>query len=353
MKKFKILIVDDSVVYRSQVRAALQDIPWVEIVGAVSNGKIALERIIQTPPDILILDLEMPEMDGLETLKELRRRAIKCKVIVFSSASKRGAEITLESLRLGASDFVAKPGSSDIGDIFVHGNPAERIRELILPKLEALCPNQEKSSVDELNEKKYLNINWETFKPEIVVIGSSTGGPTVLEKIFSELKLAVKCPIVIVQHMPPVFTATFAERLGRVSGLPAAEAVDGMAINNGHIYVAPGGYHVRLKGTRDRVTMMLDQGPLIHSVRPAVDPLFETAASIYKDRCLGIVLTGMGADGRDGAIAVKQSGGAMVIQSEKSCTVFGMPGAVFSVGAYDKIAEPDEITKLIGEKVGF
>lgn len=353
--KVKVLIADDSVVYRSQIRAALQEQPWIEILGVASNGRLALERISQTKPDLLILDLEMPEMDGLETLKEMRERGISCRVIVFSSASKRGAEITLEALRLGASDFVAKPGAADSGGFLTDGHPTERIKGLILPKVEALFPGRETTLSESSRpdtDDKYPKMIWDLFRPDIVVIGSSTGGPTVLEKIFSNLRSAVHCPIVIVQHMPPVFTASFAERLGRISGLPAFEAAQGMALEKGHIYVAPGGYHLRLKGNRDQVFLSLDQGPHIHSVRPAVDPLFATAAAIFKERCLAFVLTGMGNDGKDGAVAIKQVGGAVVIQSKESCAVFGMPGAVFSAGAYDKIADPEEIVDLLRDKVG-
>ena len=349
MKKITVLIADDSVVYRSQIREALKDIPQLEIAGAASNGRLALERLSQVACDLLILDLEMPEMDGIETLKEIRKRNLTCKVLVFSSASKRGAEITMEALRLGASDFITKPDSTNL----TGENPALRIQNLLLPKIKALYPDNCTSEVK--TPPKTLNSNfpdviWSLFSPGIVVIGSSTGGPTVLEHIFSQLSGPLKCPIIIVQHMPPIFTATLAERISKLCGIPAKEASHGEVLEK-IIYIAPGNYHLRLEGTSSRTVLLLDQKEQINSVRPAVDPLFQTAASIFKNKCLGFVLTGMGADGRDGAVGVKEHGGVMVIQEEKSCVVFGMPGAVYAAGAYDKIETPDGIISILQDKV--
>ena len=349
MKKISVLITDDSVVYRSQIREALRDIPQLDIAGAASNGRLALERLSQVSCDLLILDLEMPEMDGIETLKEIRKRNLSCKVLVFSSASKRGAEITMEALRLGASDFITKPDSTNL----TGENPAVRIQNLLLPKIKALYPEQwaseEKPALKTITSN-YPNVIWSLFSPDIVVIGSSTGGPTVLEHIFSKINGPLKCPVIIVQHMPPIFTATLAERISKLCGIPAKEASHGEVLENS-IYIAPGNYHLRLEGTTSRTVLLLDQKEQINSVRPAVDPLFQTAASIFKNKCLGIVLTGMGADGRDGALSVKAEGGVMVIQEEKSCVVFGMPGAVYAAGAFDKIESPDGIISILQDKV--
>ena len=357
MDKVKVLIADDSVIYRSQIRAALQGVARVEVVGAASNGRLALERLSQSKVDLLILDLEMPEMSGIETLKEINRLGLKCKVLVFSAVSKRGAEITLDALRLGASDFITKPSSENPqSEQSAPTDPSQRIRDLLVPKLEALFSDlASQSSGAPATVKpggKYPTITWDLMKPKIIVIGSSTGGPTVLERIFADLSGPLHCPIVIAQHMPPVFTATLAERLSRLSGIPAREASHGTVLEPNHIYVAPGDFHARLKGTPQQTTILLDQGPQINSVRPAVDPLFETAAEIYKDRCLGMVLTGMGADGREGAEHIKRQGGAVVIQNAESCVVFGMPGAVFAVGAYDRIATPSEIVAILKDKAG-
>ncbi len=348
-EKVKVLIVDDSVVYRTQVKAVLQALPEFEVIAVASNGRLGIDRMAQTSIDLVILDLEMPEMDGIATLKEMRRLGLKSKVVVFSSHSKRGAEITMEALSLGASDFVTKPdGSSE-------GNPQDKIKALLVPTLKALFANHFTVAKQEVPTLKpsgsYPAILWDLMKPQIVVIGSSTGGPNALEKIFSQIHGPLNCPIVIAQHMPPIFTATLIERLGKISGIPASEAKDGEELEKNHLYIAPGNYHLRLKSTLGKVTLHLDQGEQINFVRPAVDPLFDTAASIFKDRCLGIVLTGMGSDGKVGAEIIKSRGGAMMIQEPKSCVVFGMPGAVHASGAYDRMGTLEEIASVLQEKV--
>lgn len=341
------LIVDDSVVYRSRIRAALEPLPWIEIQGVASNGRLALERLSQSMPDLLVLDLEMPELDGIATLREMQKRGLQCKVIVFSSVSKRGAEITLEALQLGASDFIAKPGGGP-GD----SSPEQKIRDLMEPRLRALFPEQSNSITEAFSTKPgaYPSQMWSLFHPKAVVIGSSTGGPNVLEKIFSFLAPPLRCPILITQHMPPVFTAMLAERLQRVSGIPAAEAVHGEELHAGRIYIAPGGLHLRLVQEDGRITCALDSGPMLNSVRPAVDPLFETAAEIFGSSCLGIVLTGMGSDGRIGAEAIKRSGGVVLIQDAATSVVYGMPGAVLAAGAYDRVLNPEAIVRALTEK---
>jgi two-component system chemotaxis response regulator CheB len=188
------------------------------------------------------------------------------------------------------------------------------------------------------------------YQPKIIVIGSSTGGPTVLESIFSRITGPLRCPILIAQHMPPVFTASLAERIQKVSGIPTYEAKHNQVIDPGSIYVAPGNFHMRIKNENGVLITALDQGPLENSVRPAVDPLFQSAANLYGSGCLGIVLTGMGADGKLGAERIKETGGAVLIQSEESCVVFGMPGAVMAVGAYDQILSPDQIVEILRDK---
>jgi two-component system chemotaxis response regulator CheB len=348
--KIKILIADDSVVYRSQIRSALGGIPRVDFVGASPSGKLTLERLSQTTVDLVILDLEMPDMSGMETLRAIRKAGHSCKVLVFSSSTEKSAQTTLEALQCGATDFINKPDSSAPS---VGGDPSVRIRELLDPKIQSLFPEvpPDLDAFAKLPSNPiFPKIHWEIFKPKIIVIGSSTGGPGVLEKILVDLPAPLDCPIVIAQHMPPVFTATFASRLSSISGIPAREAEHGKLLEKNTISVAPGDFHLRLTGTPDQTRMMLDQGPKIHSVRPAVDHLFQSASEIFKDRCLGFVLTGMGYDGRAGAIAIKKSGGAIVIQNERSCVVFGMPGAVHEAGAFDRIASPSEIAQIIKEK---
>lgn len=368
MTTLKVLVADDSVVYRSQIRAALAGIPGIEVVAVAPNGKLALDRLGQSAIDLLTLDLEMPVLDGLQTLAAMKERGLATKVLVFSSQSKRGAEITMEALRLGAADFVPKPGGAG-GDSPLAGgaHPTETIRALLVPKIQALFPRAggagapaagpapraaapPPSAGAQTAPAAYPKIIWDLFQPQIIVIGSSTGGPTALEKIFAEMKGPYRCPIVITQHMPPLFTAALADRLGKLAGVRAKEAQHGETPEANTIYLAPGDYHLRIKATAGAVNFSLDKGPLVQSVRPAVDPLFATATEVYRNKVLGIVLTGMGADGRDGAIAVKNAGGAILIQEKESCVVYGMPRAVQESGAYDRIVALEEIARLIGTK---
>jgi two-component system chemotaxis response regulator CheB len=268
---------------------------------------------------------------------------VAAKVIVLSAQTKAGAENTLAALRLGAVDFIAKPALDPKA-----GSPAETIRAHLapkvlqfaaqvsapLPRIAPVAPPAPSGQIATAATASFAPVNWRTFSPAIVTIASSTGGPAALEQLFSQLRGPLACPILIAQHMPPVFTATLAERLARTSGLPVAEAQAGEPLVPGRVYMAPGDYHLRVSVSGK--TINLDQGPQRNSVRPAADYLFESAAAAFGARTLGIVLTGMGADGRDGAVAIKKAGGAVVIQDRISCVVFGMPGAVAEARAQDQ-----------------
>lgn len=346
------LIVDDSVVFRSQISAALEGIPGVIVGGIAATGKIALQKLLQDRFDLIILDLEMPEMSGIELLEQMREREIYAKVIVFSAFSERGAEITLDALRLGASDFVTKPSADDpeIRDL----DPREKIRRLLAEKIRELFA--ERAVISNLMGQSLLGstkksrpvVHWEAFAPKVIVIGSSTGGPNALEEIFSHIPASIPCPILIAQHMPPVFTASLADRIGKVCGIPTAEGQDLEFLEPNRIYVAPGNFHMQLSGSAQSTRIQLSQGPMEHSVRPAVDPLFVSAARIFGKRCLGIILTGMGEDGKIGSGAIKNAWGKVVIQDQASSIVFGMPGAVFAAGTYDQVADLKTIAKIIG-----
>ena len=316
----RVLIVDDSLVVRTAIRAALQGDARIEVVGTASNGHIALEMLEQKQVDLVILDLEMPVLDGIHTLRALRKSGSLTKVIVFSSLTSRGSEMTLEALTHGAQDFLAKPKCE---------NPeraAAQFRAELLPKVLQFLPPASALPTrhpDSPPSRKEIS----TFRPRAIVIASSTGGPAALEKLFSELHGTLRVPIFITQHMPPVFTATFAKRLGEISGLPCKEASQGDVVKPG-IYVAPGDYHLTLKAEGAGQKIQLDKGPQQNSVRPAADPMFVSAAAIWTSSLLALVLTGMGEDGLSGCRSVKQAGGGVVIQDQASCVVFGMPGAV-------------------------
>lgn len=386
-RKVKVLIADDSVVYRTQLRNAVQMIDYVEVVGVAANGRLAVDKLAHFPVDLLILDLEMPELNGLQTLQEIRNRGIQVKTLLFSSHSKRGAEITMEALRLGASDFLAKPGSDGSTSAVVSNSasiqgvvdPAKRIQQLIQPKIEALFPvvsvGEVASSFNQVQlnreisktgfaasassaPKVYPKIIWEAVRPKVLVIGSSTGGPSALEKLFSTLIPPFNIPILITQHMPAIFTAALAERLGKILGVgkkidEVREGRHGEKLLPNRIYVAPGDFHMSLKQDGEDVVIELDQGPPENFVRPAVDPLFRTAAKIFRSNTIGVVLTGMGSDGKLGADSIKSAGGTVIIQNRESCVVYGMPGAVESVGAFDLKGDLEFIGQLISQKISL
>lgn len=336
LSKIKVLIVDDSVVFRTQIRSALESTEGVEVLGVAANGKIALEKMKVSIPDLMILDLEMPELNGIETLKEMKSLGLRTKVIVFSAVSQKGAQNTLDALNLGAVDFIPKP----------NGENNNTIQDLLIPKIQSLFELLPKES-GHTSPLKLGSYNWRSFKPEAILIGSSTGGPNALEKIFSQLQGPFQCPVFITQHMPPVFTASLATRISKLCHVPAEEGKDGEVVTPNKIYIAPGNFHMQLQKKLGLIRISLNQQDPENSVRPAVDQMFRSAASIYSGTCLGLVLTGMGKDGLSGVQNLKQSNNPIVIQDKESCIVFGMPGAIFEAGLYDSIQNIEGITAIL------
>jgi two-component system chemotaxis response regulator CheB len=347
----RVLIVDDSVVFRSQIKMALQEVPAIEVVGVANNGKIALEKLAQNSVDLVTLDMEMPEMGGLETLRAIRQKKFPARVIIFSSHTTRGSEAALDALSAGADDFVAKPVAEPGNDF---QSAATRIRSDLVPKMLQFFRSRGEETpaavADGLAPKKTANFSKRdlaTFLPSAVVIGSSTGGPPALEKCLTGISSPPRIPIFIAQHMPPVFTASLARRLQEITGIVAAEGKDRELVAPNRIYIAPGDFHMSLRKVENDVRIHLDQGPQRNSVRPAVDNLFESAAKVYGSRCLAVVLTGMGEDGRIGCRAIKEAGGGVMIQDKGSCVVFGMPGAVYADGTFDEIGDLAAVQKVI------
>ena len=336
LKKIRLLIVDDSVLFRSQIHLALKDCPEIEIVGSAANGKIALEKMLTQEIDVCTLDIEMPVLDGLATLKEMRVQGLRTRAIMFSSQNRSGAQKTMEAMRIGAVDFIAKPLPDD-----ALITPSEKIKEALLPKILSIFGV--KSILNPIQPIFHHKIIWETFNPEVLVIASSTGGPQALENFFQNIREPLPFPVLITQHMPPVFTASLAERIGVITGKVSREAVHGEVLKPNQIYIAPGNFHMKIVGAKNAPIIQLDQGDQRNYVRPCADYLFETAAKIFGRHTLGVVLTGMGRDGADGATAIKNAQGAVMIQSEESCVVFGMPGAVFESGHFDHIGTPQEL----------
>ncbi len=346
----KVLVVDDSIVFRTQISSSLKGIDGVEVVGSASNGKIALEKLEQLSVDLITLDMEMPEMNGMETLREIKKRGLKTKVIIFSSQTVRGAEKALEALSEGADDVVAKPSGEELN----FENAGDAVRAALIPKvMQFMRPvvtdvAPKITHIAPVVNKDLPKIKLTQFSPSIGVIASSTGGPTALESIFSNLKgHTLKKPLLIVQHMPPVFTQILAKRLTDISGLDVREAKDGEAIVPGRVYIAPGDFHMLLRRADKDTIIQLNQNAQRNSVRPAADYLFETAAELFSKNCFGVVLTGMGEDGALGAKRVRQAGGAVMIQNKESCIVFGMPGAVFANNDYDEIGDLAQISERV------
>jgi two-component system chemotaxis response regulator CheB len=340
----RVLIVDDSSVFRTQIRRALSDVPDIEVVGSASNGRIALQMLEQKPTDLVTLDLNMADMDGMETLREIRRRGLAVRVLVFAARSTRSAEDTIEALRCGADDFVLKPG----GDTLSIEHALEQVRSDLVPKIRqftaAMAPTAAREPVAKAAKispqalsKKPRDLA--TMRPMVVVVASSTGGPGALEALFASLPRPPRVPILVAQHMPETFTKFLAKRLADISGVACREAQNGEPPTPGTIYIAPGNFHMQLRSTPAGNRIALDQGPKVNSVRPAADLLFASAAELYGDACAAFVLTGMGSDGLEGARRIKNRGGAVMIQSKESCVVWGMPAAVHDAGAYDRIGD--------------
>jgi two-component system chemotaxis response regulator CheB len=351
MHRPRVLVVDDSVVVRRLVSKALEQEDEVEVVGVAADGSIALANIERLQPDVVILDVAMPVMDGLEALAAIRERWPSLPVIMFSTLTSRGAEVTLDALALGASDYVLKPSSADAS-----GAMAE-IRHQLLPRIAALLPEareaRERTRIAPPARPQRAapvrRASGPAGRVDVVAIGVSTGGPTALAKLIPALPAAVPVPILIVQHMPPMFTKILAERLDLKSALRVQEGVDGVRLQPGTVYVAPGDRHMEV-GSRDRLHVY--DGPHENSCRPSVDPLFRSVAAPFGPSALAIVLTGMGRDGLRGAEDVALARGHLVVQDEATSVVWGMPGFVSRAGLADAAlplaALPGEIVRRIG-----
>ena len=345
MQRARVLLVDDSVVIRQLLTKTLAEDPAIEVIGTASNGKCALARIDQSVPDIVVMDVEMPEMTGLEALVEIRKKSPNLPVIMFSTLTAKGAATTLDALMLGASDYVTKP--SNIGSV---GAAIERVRADLVPKIKSLCrivtappsaPKVAKSSP----VRPALTLSART--PEAIVIGVSTGGPRALATLLPGLKPGLGVPVFIVQHMPPVFTKSLADHLAASSGLDVVEAKAGDEARPGRIFVAPGGYHMRLERRGLRVVTAIDQEPPENFCRPAVDVLFRSAAAVYGPALLGVVLTGMGQDGFRGSRDIVDKGGRVLAQDQATSVVWGMPSFVAEAGLADLLLPIDRIAAEI------
>ncbi|WP_062517466.1 protein-glutamate methylesterase/protein-glutamine glutaminase [Demequina gelatinilytica] len=338
MSPIRVLVVDDSVVVRRIVSESLASDPAIEVVGVAQNGSIALTKVATLKPDLITMDIEMPVMNGIETVRALRRSGVRTPIVMFSTLTSHGASATLDALASGASDYATKPTQV--------ANPAEAIRVItsqLIPKVKALCgaPAIAAGSV------RTRAATAPARPPRAVVIGSSTGGPEALSKVFGALAAPLPVPVVLVQHMPPMFTTQLAARLDRIGPSRVVEAAGNERLTPGTVYVAPGDMHLEVRQAGNAVITSLNKGPQVNFCRPAVDVLFRSAVKVYGGDLLGVMLTGMGSDGRDATRGLVDAGGRMIAQDQATSVVWGMPGAVAGAGLAHEILPLDAIAPAI------
>jgi len=345
-RRTRILIVDDSAVMRSLLRSVVCAEADLEVAGTAADGESALRTIETVRPDLILLDVEMPVMDGLVTLKQLRARGSKMPVIMCSSLTQRGAKVTIEALAGGASDYVTKPAGQSGREAATRALSQE-----LIPKIHALTSEVQPQPVfagmpgavlPGLARAPLMLPAASAFKaqpvssvPAVLAIGVSTGGPAALDVLLPQLPASFPLPVAIVQHMPELFTRLFAERLDGRCGLRVREAAEGDPMRAGTIYIARGNWHMEvLAASRagQPPTLHLNQGPLENHCRPAVDALFRSLAAVYGSGVLALVLTGMGSDGLAGSRMIREQGGSVLAQDQATSTVWGMPGAVTNAG---------------------
>ena len=354
MAKIRVLIVDDSVVIRRILSDELSKDPMIEIVGKAATGKIALSMIEQVNPDVITMDIEMPEMDGLTAVSEIRKTHTKLPIIMFSTLSQRAARETLEALSRGANDYVTKP--ANVGSAAL---AMQRVRDELLPKIKTLSgvsttvlPSpSSKSSSTPVSAAPLLKKTSEKTPIDIVAIGVSTGGPNALAEILPHIPKDFPVPIVITQHMPPVFTKCLGERLSSKCQIPVEEGRAGTLLKSGTAWIAPGDFHMVLSKKGQGVRLALNQDPPENSCRPAVDVMFRSVAQVYGQGVLAVILTGMGQDGLRGCEVIRDAGGQIVVQDELTSVVWGMPGAVAQAGLAEKILPLSDIAREIEARV--
>ena len=359
--RIRVLVVDDSVVIRRLVGHALEHNPSFEVVGNAANGAIALRMIPLIKPDVVTLDVEMPEMDGIQTLREIRRLYPELIVIMFSTLTERCAAITIQALTLGANDYVAKV--ANIGSL---DRSMARLQEELIPKLEQFFTRETGAATAVKPpvaapippaRSEFTRTPPQSFplgkgtSYRAVVVGVSTGGPQALAKVVPMIPESFPLPILIVQHMPALFTRLLADRLQQLTKLRVQEGQEGTTVEGGSIYIAPGGFHMRVARKETSEVLMLNQEEPENSCRPAVDVLFRSAAEVYKGSVIAVMLTGMGQDGKLGVELLRQRGAYVIAQDQKSSVVWGMPGAVVQAGLAHSVVDLQCVAPEIAKHV--
>jgi two-component system, chemotaxis family, protein-glutamate methylesterase/glutaminase len=353
MPRARILIVDDSAVVRRALFDVISADTDLEVVGTAANGRLALDAIKRSRPDLVTLDIEMPVMDGVTTVSEIRQFDPKLPIMMFSAMTSAGAAATLEALHRGASDFCCKP-TCGLTTSF------DQVKRELLPKVRALlrldAPTPDAARVG-LRRALEIAPGGATGEPperiEVVAIGGSTGGPNALASLLPALPANLRAPIVVVQHMPPVFTRLLAERLDARSNLAVVEAKDGMILENGKVLIAPGDHHMVVERDGSTVRVRLNQQPAEHCRRPAVDPLFKSIAAAYGRNALAIMLTGMGRDGARGCQDLRRAGAYLLAQDQESSLVWDMPGSIVEHGLAHEVLPLDRIAGEIVRRTTY
>ncbi|HLH08790.1 MAG TPA: chemotaxis response regulator protein-glutamate methylesterase [Terriglobales bacterium] len=350
MSRKRILIVDDSVVIRRVLREALTTEDGIDVAGVAANGQIALAMVEQVNPDLITLDIEMPVMDGLETLRQLRDRYPAIPVIMFSTLTQRGALATLDALALGARDYVTKPEGNTVAASI------DRIRAELVPKVKALCITRLVSTAAARVTTPVPHVPRVSHRPnrvpiEVVAIGTSTGGPNALAKVIPCIPADFPVPVVVVQHMPPTFTRFFAQRLASAAQVPVRECSGQEVLAPGEVWIAPGDFHMIVRRESVRMRLATTKQAAENSCRPSVDVLFRSVAEMYGPAVLAVVMTGMGQDGLRGSEMIREAGGQIMVQDEATSVVWGMPGFVAQAGLADAVLPLDQIGPELVRKV--
>jgi two-component system chemotaxis response regulator CheB len=362
------MVVDDAVVVRSLVSRWVEEAPGMQLVAALRNGREALERLDAARPDVVVLDVDMPELDGISTLPRLLEKRRDLTVIMASALTRHHAEVTLKALSLGAADYIPKPEAEGgmMTSLSFQRELIEKIRALgtrrkrrpqLPPYARVSAPATRRLAGAVQRTVKWRTPPAETAQqgdfrlrpfsaavPRVLLIGASTGGPQALNRLVSRLDaVSESAPILITQHMPATFTTILAEHLARASAKPVHEAIDGEPVLAGQIYLAPGGKHMRVARRDGTAVIVLDDGPPVHFCKPAVDHLFSSAAEVWGAWNLALILTGMGTDGSTGAAAIADSGGSVIAQDEATSVVWGMPGSAVEAGACAAVLPLEQI----------
>jgi len=344
-RKISVVVVDDSAFMRMVLKDIIDSQQDMEVVGFARDGIEALEIIPKKKPDVVTLDVEMPKLNGIEVLKQLMK-SFPTRVIMVSSLTEEGADITLRALTLGAVDFITKPAGStsmsfrQVADLLI-----EKIREAAIVDLSKLRKSPQMLPSLVLKRRHLVSTS------KVVVIGSSTGGPKALEQVIPRLPKDFPAPVMVIQHMPPVFTKSLAARLDSMSQLTVKEAVDGERVEKGFVYIAPGDFHMGVKSRNSTIEVFLEKSDKINNVRPSVDFTLDKVTELYKKDTVAIILTGMGRDGAKGCFKVKYYSGKVIAESKETCVVYGMPKAVVDEGYADFVLPVHRIAEKLIEIV--